>query len=266
MKAHDHVNGAAMAAMLSGAIGAFAMGAFVLLHEAAVYSAPAFYGPAGGLSGRTTMAVVVWLVSWAVLHFRWRGREIGILPAARAAFLFVAAGIIATVPTVWSLVAPSAHAAQAAHATHARQAVAIPASLEAEHEEIHAQLVKATKMAGPVGAAAKELAAVLEPHFARENQIALPPLGLLAPLAAGEKPEGVDEVLAMTRALRQELPAMLQEHVRIRAATEALHRVATQHRVPEVERFAEALAAHARMEEEVLYPAAILVGDILGRR
>ena len=50
MKAHDHVNGAAMAAMLSGAIGAFAMGAFVLLHEAAVYSAPAFYGPAGGLS------------------------------------------------------------------------------------------------------------------------------------------------------------------------------------------------------------------------
>ena len=50
MKVRDHVNGAAMAALLSGAIGASAMGVFVLLHEAAVYSAPALYGPAGGLS------------------------------------------------------------------------------------------------------------------------------------------------------------------------------------------------------------------------
>lgn len=111
MKVRDHVNGAAMAALLSGAIGACAMGVFVLLHEAAVYSAPALYGPAGGLSGRTTLAVVVWLVSWAVLHYRWRTRDISPLAVGRAAFLLVAAGIIATVPTVWGLVAPSAHAA-----------------------------------------------------------------------------------------------------------------------------------------------------------
>lgn len=263
MKVRDHVNGAAMAALLSGAIGASAMGVFVLLHEAAVYSAPALYGPAGGLSGRTTLAVVVWLVSWAGLHYRWRNRDISSLAVGRAAFLLVAAGIIATVPTVWGLVAPSAHAAS----PQARHASAIPASLETEHEEIHAELVKATKMAGAVGAAARELAAVLDPHFARENQIALPPLGLLAPLAAGEKPEGMGDVLVMTDALRKELPGMMQEHVRIRAATETLHKAAAQVKAVDVERFAEALAAHARMEEEVLYPAAILVGEIIrGRR
>ena len=50
------------------------------------------------------------------------------------------------------------------------------------------------------------LAAVLGPHFERENEIALPPLGLLAPLAAGEKPGGMEEALAMTDALRKELP------------------------------------------------------------
>lgn len=262
MKDRENVNGAAMAAMLGGAIGAFAMGAFVLLHEAGLYSAPALYGPIGGLSGRTTFAVIVWLGAWAVLHYRWRTRDVGPLPVARAAFLLAAAGIIATVPTVWGLVAPSAHAAS----SQEQHAIAIPASLEAEHEEIHAQLVKATTMADPVGAAARELAAVLHPHFARENQIALPPLGLLAPLAAGETPEGIDEVLAMTDALRNELPGMMREHESIRAANEKLHRAGVQANAVDVERFSEALAAHARMEEEVLYPAAILVGEIIRAR
>ena len=32
------------------------------------------------------------------------------------------------------------------------------------------------------------------------------------------------------------------------------------------EQFAERLAAHARTEEEILYPAAILVGDIIRAR
>ena len=64
--------------------------------------------------------------------------------------------------------------------------ITIPQSLQAEHHEIHEALAEATPAPGRVGAAAKELAAVLDPHFERENQIALPPLGLLAPLAAGE--------------------------------------------------------------------------------
>jgi hypothetical protein len=69
--------------------------------------------------------------------------------------------------------------------------IAIPQSLQAEHHEIHEALAEATRAPGRVGAAAKELAAVLDPHFARENQIALPPLGLLAPLAAGKTPTGL---------------------------------------------------------------------------
>ena len=262
MKVDHDVNGAAMAAMLGGAIGAFAMGSFVLLHEAGFYSAPAWYGPAGALSGRTTLAVAVWLVSWAVLHYRWKHRDVPPLRVARAALLLVAAGVIATFPPVWSLVSPSAEAAS----TQARQAPAIPPSLAAEHEEIHELLMKATAVPGPIGAAARNLEAVLGPHFTRENQIALPPLGLLGPLAAGQTPAGADEVLAMTDALRKELPAMLREHTRIRAATQTLHQVAVQQNAPDVQRFAEALAAHARMEEEVLYPAAILVGDVIRAR
>ena len=144
----------------------------------------------------------------------------------------------------------------------------IPKGIRAEHEEIHSALVAATKEPGQVGAAARELADVLHPHFVREEEIALPPLGLLEPLAKGEpvSAETAKEVLAMTDALRAELPKMLEEHKRIREAVEKLAAVARQNKAANAERLADALAAHAGNEEEVLYPAAILVGDVLRTR
>ena len=142
----------------------------------------------------------------------------------------------------------------------------IPQSLQTEHKAIHDALAEATQVPGPVGAAARELAAVLGPHFTRENEIALPPLGLLAALAAGEKPAGMEEALAMSDALRRELPRMLQEHTQIRAATEKLRVVAQKEKASAYEQFAKELALHARTEEEVLYPASILVGDVIRAR
>jgi hypothetical protein len=153
-----------------------------------------------------------------------------------------------------------------ADAAAQKSVIAIPPSLEAEHHEIHEALLEATRIRGRVGAAAKELAAVLDPHFERENEIALPPLGLLAPLAAGKTSTGLQEALAMTDALRNEMPRMLEEHKRIRAATEKLLAVAREEKASAQEQFAERLAAHARTEEEILYPAAILVGDIIRAR
>lgn len=144
--------------------------------------------------------------------------------------------------------------------------ITIPPSLQAEHEEIHRALVDATLAPGRVGAAAQELAAVLHPHFERENEIALPPLGLLAPLAAGKTPAGLEEALAMTDALRKELSRMLEEHTRIRAAAEKLRTAARDEKAAVHEQLAERLAAHAQTEEEVLYPAAVLVGDIIRAR
>ena len=155
---------------------------------------------------------------------------------------------------------------QAGTAGAQKSMIIIPPSLQTEHEEIHEALVAATRAPGRVGAAAKELAAVLDPHFERENQIALPPLGLLAPLVAGDTPAGMQEALAMTDALRKELPRMLEEHKRIRAATEKLRTAAGEEKASVHEQLAETLAAHAQTEEEILYPAAILVGDIIRAR
>lgn len=153
-----------------------------------------------------------------------------------------------------------------AEAAAQKPAIAIPQSLEAEHHELHEALLEATRIPGRVGAAAKELAAVLDPHFARENEIALPPLGLLAALAAGKTPTWQQEALVMTDALRKEMPRMLEEHKRIRAATEKLRAVAREEKARAQQQFAERLAAHAQTEEEILYPAAILVGDVIRAR
>ena len=143
---------------------------------------------------------------------------------------------------------------------------AIPASIRKEHEAIHVALVAATKVPGPVGAAARELAAVLHPHFVREEQIALPPLALLAPLAREETSPAMRAVLPKTDSLRAELPRMLDEHTAIREATERLLEVARAEGDAPVARLAETLALHARTEEEVFYPAAVLVGDLVRMR
>lgn len=155
--------------------------------------------------------------------------------------------------------------ANAVEASMDTSKIQIPKSIKAEHGEIHSTLAEATNAPGSVGIAAKELAGVLHPHFVREEQIALPPLGLLAPLLAGDPlPEDVvAEALSMTDALRAELPQMLEEHKAIRAAVEKLRLAARAEHATRYEHLAEQLALHAQTEEEVLYPAAVLVGDIL---
>ena len=96
-------NGAAMAACLSSGIGAFAMGLVVVLNEAGVFAAPSLYAPAGGVSGRTTLATFVWLVAWGVLHNRWKARSIDANRIQAATVALIALGLLGTFPPLWQL-------------------------------------------------------------------------------------------------------------------------------------------------------------------
>lgn len=97
-------NGAAMAAFLAAGIGAFAVGLFVLLNEMGIFAAPTLYGPAGGVSGRTTFAMVVWLVAWGVLHARWRNREVPARRVGAVTAVLTVLGILGTFPPFWGVV------------------------------------------------------------------------------------------------------------------------------------------------------------------
>jgi len=96
-------NGTAMAAVLAAGIGSFAVGFFVILSESGVFAAPALYGPAGGVSGRTAFAAVAWLIAWFAAHRRWRDRQVDGGKVLTATLVLIALGLLLTFPPVWGI-------------------------------------------------------------------------------------------------------------------------------------------------------------------
>ncbi len=142
----------------------------------------------------------------------------------------------------------------------------VPNSLQHEHDELHVELDAAASLPGRTGETAKMVARILQPHFVREQDYATPPLGLLARIAHGRFSPTMAEALPLTDRLRSELPLMMEEHRALVAALEELAEAARAEAHGEVVKFAERLILHARLEEEVLYPAAIVVGEYIKLR
>jgi hypothetical protein len=168
-------------------------------------------------------------------------------------------GVVLAATGITSLAAAQQHAER-----KGRQAMfEIPAALKVEHEKLHGDLSAATKLPGKTGQAAKQVAAVLHEHFVSEEEFAMPPLALLAPIAEGRVTPEMRSVIALTDRLKGDMSRMLSEHKAIVQALEELGRAAKAEGHPEVNRFVEELTAHAQTEEQVLYPAAIAVGEYL---
>ena len=138
-----------------------------------------------------------------------------------------------------------------------------PASLKREHEELHAELVAATKAGGKTAIAAQAVALALHPHFVKEEEYAMPPLGLLTLLAAGKIPPDGGAVIAMTDKLKQDLNHMLHEHKAIVVELHKLMEAAKSENKTVYVHLAEKIILHAQTEEEVLYPASMLIGEYL---
>jgi hypothetical protein len=96
-------NGAALAAYLGAGIGALALGLLVVLNEAHLFAAPALYPPAGGVSGRTTFAAAIWLIGWATLHRRWKGRHVNARRVHVLTLILLGLAVVLTFPLVWKL-------------------------------------------------------------------------------------------------------------------------------------------------------------------
>ncbi len=90
--------GAAMAAFVAAGIGSFAMGLVVILNAFNLIGAPALYEPAGGVTFRTSAGVVIWLVAWAMLHARWKSRDLDVARMHRITIALVVAGVVLCLP------------------------------------------------------------------------------------------------------------------------------------------------------------------------
>lgn len=144
--------------------------------------------------------------------------------------------------------------------------LAIPESIKLEHEELHDALARASREKDPLGEAAKRVARILKPHVAKEELFAFPPLGLLEEVARGERPAAGPAALGMTERLRAELDDMLAEHRVIIGALEDFMAAARAVDRVDYAELASKLVHHMRTEKEVLYPAALLLGDHLRSR
>jgi hypothetical protein len=101
--------GPVAAAILAGGIGAFALGLFTILAEASsgFKVLATLNAGVGALSGKAVFTVIVWLASWAGLHFALRSKHFDVTKALLIALVLVAIGVVATIPPVFVMFAPT---------------------------------------------------------------------------------------------------------------------------------------------------------------
>ncbi|MGA7155797.1 MAG: hypothetical protein WBY53_03055 [Acidobacteriaceae bacterium] len=98
-------NGAGAASLVAAGIGATALGVLAVAGDksAMVKGWMMFYRPTGPLSGVTTTAILIWLVSWAVLEWRWGKREVAMGRVCWVAIGLLVVGVLLTFPPVGDL-------------------------------------------------------------------------------------------------------------------------------------------------------------------
>jgi hypothetical protein len=98
-------NGSGAAAILSAGIGSFAVAVLALAADksTSIKSMLIFYKPTGPLSGVSTAAILIWLLTWVILEFRWARKTVSLSRINLAAFLLLALSFLLTFPPVGDL-------------------------------------------------------------------------------------------------------------------------------------------------------------------
>ena len=93
-------NGPGAAALLAGGIGVTALGIFAVLGDTwpAFKKLMIFSKATGPLSGVTTCAVIVWLLAWGVLEWRWKQKTVRIGRVTVVACVLLVVGLLLTFP------------------------------------------------------------------------------------------------------------------------------------------------------------------------
>lgn len=111
MNTSDHVvspdtpampNGSGAAAILSAGVGSFALAvlAFAGDKSAEIRSILVFYKPTGALSGVTTVAILIWLLIWGILEWRWRRKTVAIGRISIVALALLGLSCLLTFPPI----------------------------------------------------------------------------------------------------------------------------------------------------------------------
>jgi hypothetical protein len=100
-------NGPVSAALLAGGIGSAVLGLGTLIYELADKSAFAkamvWSKPVGGLSGKSSLGILAFLLSWVILHFVWKDKDTNFARISSISIALLVVGLLGTFPPVWNL-------------------------------------------------------------------------------------------------------------------------------------------------------------------
>lgn len=138
-----------------------------------------------------------------------------------------------------------------------------PKALLDGHKNLFNDIESIISLGGGIGENAKLLADISRPHFKKEEEYALPPLGLLSALSEGNWEVESTVAIEMADRLEAKLSEMKKDHGVIREILEKLKVLAENENNQKVKQFVIDLKLHIEVEEQVLYPTTILIGTYL---
>jgi hypothetical protein len=138
----------------------------------------------------------------------------------------------------------------------------IPRAILLEHEQLFSSIHRLTLDASPLGDHARDILRVLEPHIQKEEEFAFPPLSLLSMLAKGESSSELESAQLLSETFADNYSDMLFEHKLIVGGLKKLRAASKKSEKTDVEAVVKRFLLHIQLEEEVLYPASIIVGKL----
>jgi hypothetical protein len=95
-------NGSGAAAILSAGISAFTLAVLAVGGDKSVLMKRSlnFYTPTGPLSGVTTVAILVWIFTWAILEWRWRRKTLAMGRISVVALALLCLSLLMTFPPI----------------------------------------------------------------------------------------------------------------------------------------------------------------------
>jgi hemerythrin-like domain-containing protein len=139
----------------------------------------------------------------------------------------------------------------------------VPAAIKKEHEELLNKLKSLDLIKGKAEPIVAKLSELIQHHFKEEEDYVFPPLGILPLLAGGGLPEQSEKIIMLSEKFALQNTHIIVEHQMIRAYINELKDATVGEDHPEIVAFVDGLDKHAQMEEEVLFPTAILIGEYL---
>jgi hypothetical protein len=98
-------NGSGAAAILSAGIGCFALAVLAVAVDKSAFlkTSLVFYKPTGPLSGVSTTAIFIWLLTWGILEWRWRKSTVAMGQINAAAITLLGLSLLLTFPPIADL-------------------------------------------------------------------------------------------------------------------------------------------------------------------